>query len=113
MSATGRIRGHLVNYDPDAELWRWAGTGEPAAGWSGGPERPCPACGLTANPDDGVGGADPCIGIIAGSKTACCGHGFEAGYIQPQGGAPVRVAVTVTPAGWPDDTVHTAHLDPS
>lgn len=81
MTATGHIRGRAAWFDNDAYIWRWSDTDEPASGWSGGPERPCPACGLTADPNDGVDGADPCMGVVAGVSGACCGHGIESGYI--------------------------------
>src|SRR5262249_20350644 len=38
-----------------------------------GIERPCVACGLTATPD----GPDPCLGMLPGVVSACCGHGVE------------------------------------
>lgn len=68
MAARMRIRGRDAYYDPDAEQWRWADTDRPATD-----ERPCPSCGLTAEP----GGPDPCIGMVPGVTAACCGHGHD------------------------------------
>lgn len=70
MTVTARIRGRDVRWD--GEAYRWADTGDLAAGW-GGMERPCPACGLTAD----SGEPDPCLGWLPDCESACCGHGSE------------------------------------
>lgn len=80
MSVTARIRGRVVAWSERERRWCWEDTGEPAAGW-GGPERPCPFCGLTADPADDVGGGDPCLGLLRGVESACCGHGVDEGWI--------------------------------
>lgn len=67
----GVIRGHPVRYD--GSVWRHADDGSLAPFWSGGNERPCPKCGLIAEPN----GPDPCIGIVPGLVSACCGHGVS------------------------------------
>ena len=82
MSAHGYIRGREAVSDGD--IWSWADNGEPCPGWSGGPERPCPQCGLTADTEQQPGltlNPDPCIGDIPGASDVCCGHGRERGYI--------------------------------
>lgn len=63
-------RGRPAVLSPHDDLWRWLDTGAVAA-CSGGAERPCPKCGQTAEP----GGADPCLGVLPGATSACCGHG--------------------------------------
>jgi hypothetical protein len=40
-------------------------------------ERPCRHCGLLATPD----GPDPCLGMLPGVRSACCGHGIEEPYV--------------------------------
>lgn len=69
--STGMIRGRAVTWDAESEVFRWTDNGQPATGW-GGVERPCPACGLTAEGDE-----DPCLGILPDCESACCGHGGE------------------------------------
>ena len=73
MTVTAQMRGHPVVWD--GQVWRWAddGTRAPA---SGGAERACTACGLTAGPGYGP---DPCLGWLPGVAGACCGHGTEGG----------------------------------
>lgn len=73
MTAAGFIRGRAAYYDGD--VWRFTDTDALAPGW-GGAERPCPACGETAD----VGGPDPCIGYRPGVVSACCGHGIGDAY---------------------------------
>jgi hypothetical protein len=73
MTARGLIRGRPAAWDGAA--WRWADTNGLAPGW-GGTERPCPACGLTADEN----GPDPCLGWIEGLISACCGHEVEDAY---------------------------------
>lgn len=69
MTATGRHRGHLVHWD--GAIWRYD-DGTPATA-----ERPCVECGVLAEP----GAPDPCIGMLPGVSSACCGHGVEAPYV--------------------------------
>lgn len=42
-----------------------------------GIERPCVRCHALAEPD----GPDPCLGLLSGVVSACCGHGVEEPYI--------------------------------
>lgn len=69
MTAIGHKRGHLVYWD--GTTWRYNDTDAPAA-----TERPCVECGCIAEPD----GPDPCLGLLAGVSSACCGHGVEPPY---------------------------------
>lgn len=83
MTTRSYVRGWAAYFD--GEIWRWESTGEPAAGWSGGRERPCRFCARVAAPSDEVDGSlspDPCLGFIPGVTSACCGHGIERGYLQ-------------------------------
>jgi hypothetical protein len=66
---TGHKRGHPVVFDDDH--WRYEDGVLASA-----QERPCVKCGDTAEP----GGPDPCLGLIPGIASACCGHGIEPGY---------------------------------
>jgi hypothetical protein len=91
VTVTSFIRGWPVVWVLDA--WCWADTMEPAAGW-GGAERPCPWCHLIADPNDGKGGVDPCLGVLPDVASACCGHGTRDGWIGAQRSG-VRLRVTV------------------
>lgn len=70
MTATGYSRGHLIRWD--GAVWRYADDGTPATA-----ERPCVACGVLAAPL----GPDPCLGVLEGVSSACCGHGVEEPYV--------------------------------
>lgn len=67
MTVTAQMRGHAVYHD--GTVWRHTDD-DSLAPASGGAERPCTACGLTA--EDGYG-PDPCLGW--GDGPACCRHG--------------------------------------
>ena len=83
------IRGHPVYFDG---IYRYL-DGEPAECWGGEP-RPCPKCGELPTPCDlctyipegpnavGPWMHDPCLGHVEGVKSACCGHGVDAGYMK-------------------------------
>lgn len=71
MTVTAQMRGHPVVWDQTAAVWRWADDGTLAPA-SGGKERPCAACGRTA--ESGYG-PDPCLGWVPDVSGACCGHG--------------------------------------
>ena len=71
MTVSAQMRGYPVVWD--GEVWRWADDLSLAPA-SGGEERPCASCGLTA---EGDYGPDPCLGFIEGSVGECCGHGVE------------------------------------
>lgn len=87
-------RGHAVvlvgeldeDRDYDAPLdFRYADNGHPTPGnraVPGGEERPCPRCGQVAE----LRGPDPCLGMLAGVKNACCGHGIERAYVSFEDG---------------------------
>ncbi len=97
MVATGNFRGHPAYWDPNGRVFRFVDDNELAPNW-GGDERPCTCCGLTADPDDGVGGADPCLGVLEGVDSACCGHGIEEGVIDGR-----RIGVKVCGQGLAND----------
>lgn len=67
MTVQARMRGHAVYYD--GHVWRHTDDHSLAPA-SGGAERPCTHCGLTA---EAGYGPDPCLGW--GDGPACCGHG--------------------------------------
>jgi hypothetical protein len=67
MTATSHHRGHPIAWDGTA--WRFADGSHVT-------ERPCPTCGVTAEPD----GPDPCLGLLPGVSAACCGHGVHEPY---------------------------------
>lgn len=81
MTAHGFQRGHPIQWDETSQAWLWVDNGQAAVNW-GGEERACPQCHLTADPTDGLGGVDPCLGVIDGALFACCGHGVEDGYVK-------------------------------
>lgn len=49
-------------------------------------KRACAACGLKR----GANGVDPCLGILPGVLSACCGHGTHNGYIAFENGMIIR-----------------------
>jgi len=73
MTATAQQRGHPVWFDQGGYVWRYHDDGRLAPS-DGGQERPCVSCHRTAGPGYGP---DPCLGWIAGSTGACCGHGAD------------------------------------
>lgn len=68
-------------------VWRFSDTGEPTAEtWH---KRPCGACGLRGNSNDGL--PDPCLGQLPGVTNACCGHGDPSqSYVCFAGGLVLR-----------------------
>jgi len=80
-------RGHEIDYDPWARIWRYSDTGAPAVArykkgkWIEYP-RACPKCKKLP-----VNGIDACMGKLPGVQDACCGHGKGRGYIQFNNGA--------------------------
>ncbi|MCA9367177.1 hypothetical protein KC887_02790 [Candidatus Kaiserbacteria bacterium] len=68
-------RGHKIEWDEDAQVWRYADTGEVAFAGDGefGGERPCAFCHQMPT----VEGHDACLGELPGVLYACCGHGVE------------------------------------
>lgn len=77
MTTTGYARGRAIVWDGND--WRDL-NGVLAPGYSGGSEWPCVKCGLIADVNDGVGGADPCLGILEDVISACCGHGIHKAF---------------------------------
>lgn len=70
LSARGLLRGHPVAWDIEIETWRYE-DGRPAT-----EPRPCVACAaLFPN-----GEPDPCVGMVPGLHSFCCGHGVEEPY---------------------------------
>ena len=73
MTARGNARGHRIEFDQTAYVWRYADTGEVYDY-----ERPCTLCRKLPTAE----GHDACLGEIPGVLNACCGHGTAAdGYI--------------------------------
>jgi len=72
MTAYGYARGHRIEFDEAAQVWRYADTGEVFDH-----ERPCTLCHEMPTPE----GCDACLGELPGALNACCGHGVEEGYI--------------------------------
>lgn len=70
MTATGYVRGNPVYWDGIA--WCFL-DGVPIEA----EERPCVVCHVTVGRDD----PDPCIGMLPGVTSACCGHGVESLFI--------------------------------
>jgi hypothetical protein len=56
--------------------WRWAASGRYLRTGPGDDE-PCVRCHLRPT----LEGYDPCLGVVAGAKAACCGHGVTRGYV--------------------------------
>lgn len=71
MAAKSFYRGHSIRFDTALEVWVYSDTGEVADY-----ERPCAKCGELAEKD----GPDPCLGLLGGVSSACCGHGVENPY---------------------------------
>jgi hypothetical protein len=69
-------RGHPIVKYADGR-WRWAATGRWLRLGSNPNDPPCARCGLAVSAE----GADPCLGLIDGARSACCGHGVADGYI--------------------------------
>lgn len=67
MTPTGHKRGHLIYWD--GTTWRYLDD-QPAT-----TERPCVSCGVLTD------GPDPCLGVLPGVSSACCGHGVEEPYV--------------------------------
>lgn len=86
-SDTHTWRGHrLVIFEHEDFLKRYYDTLTPAPphGHPAGQERPCPYCGLTADPwpdEQEEMLPDPCLGYLPGVKGACCGHGCEQPFV--------------------------------
>lgn len=99
MTALGKLRGHPIYWDPDAEIWRFCDTDEPTVDtWQ---NRPCAVCGLYGN--SATGDVDPCLGVLSGVTNACCGHGDpDVAYIVFQGGLVIR--------GFEVDQLHHRHM---
>lgn len=80
----GWLRGHEVEWDEGAALWRYVDTHAPASGPAAEP-RPCPQCQELPT----IEGHDYCVQHIPGATGACCGHGVGPGYVSWNGiGAP-------------------------
>lgn len=79
MTAYAYTRGHKIEWDEAAEVWRYADTGEPVSESPGGiwegmaGDRPCAYCHQMPTSE----GHDACLGELPGVKYACCGHGVE------------------------------------
>ena len=74
----GYYRGHPVVCLEGEACERYADDLTPTVGEDGtGIERPCVHCGLLAAPD----GPDPCLGLLPGVVSACCGHGVEEPFV--------------------------------
>ena len=74
----GFFRGHPVWVLEGEDCERYADDLTPTVDTDGeSVERPCIQCGLLATSD----GADPCLGMLPGVWSACCGHGIEEPYV--------------------------------
>lgn len=71
MAAKSFYRGHSIRFDTALEVWVYSDSGEVTDY-----ERPCAKCGELAE----KGGPDPCLGLLEGVSSACCGHGVENPY---------------------------------
>src|SRR5262249_18041864 len=75
----GYYRGHPVVVLEGEACERYADGLTPTVDAQGvGIERPCVQCGMVATPD----GPDPCLGMLPGVVSACCGHGVEEPYLK-------------------------------
>jgi hypothetical protein len=90
---SGYWRGHAVSWDVEREIHVYTDTGEPTPRY-GGEERPCPFCGGHPDVNRPVGQRpDPCMGLLDGVKSACCGHGVHQGWIRFPNGPTLAVHV--------------------
>ena len=72
MGAKGQIRGHAVEWDESAGIWRWQDNGSPMLD-----DRACKSCAERPTRE----GHDPCLGELPGVSGACCGHGLANGSL--------------------------------
>lgn len=78
MTATGRVRGHAVEWQDGAQEWVYSDDKGDATD-----RRSCPACDMPPT----IEGYDACLGYIPGAVNACCGHGDHSrAYIQMDNG---------------------------
>ena len=84
MGASGRVHGHLVQYDWITGRYVYDDDGSIVKYPS---KRPCPRCGQLTT----VEGHDMCLGILPGVEFACCGHGYtDDAYVAFNGGHVLR-----------------------
>jgi len=72
LSAWAHSRGHKIEYDLLKHMWIYSDNKEVF-----NDTRPCIKCGKMPTKE----GYDACLGYIKNTKSACCGHGVEKGYI--------------------------------
>ena len=53
--------------------------------------KPCPICG-----EHQTNGCDPCLGVLPGVESACCGHGVKKGYIIFSDGTKIKGEFSIT-----------------
>lgn len=70
---TGQDKGYPITYNEEKKQWIYLDTKEPIEG----NPRVCKRCGKSPTPE----GHDSCLGTLPGVLNACCGHGYEDGYI--------------------------------
>ena len=79
---TGQEKGYQITYSEEDKQWIYVDTKEPIET----NPRPCKRCGNLPTPE----GHDHCLGKLPGVKNACCGHGYEEGYISFENGITIR-----------------------
>jgi len=79
---TAQEKGYQITYNVENEQWIYVDTKEPVEN----NPRPCKRCGQLPTKE----GYDACLGKLPGVKNACCGHGYEDGYIMFEDGTTIR-----------------------
>ena len=79
---TAQEKGHQITYNVENKQWIYVDTKEPVEN----NPRPCKRCGNLSTQE----GYDYCLGKLPGVKNACCGHGYEEGYIMFENGVTIR-----------------------
>jgi len=73
MSAVSTSRGHQIEWNEKSSKWIYSDTREEVNDL-----RPCKKCGQAPTAE----GHDACLGTLAGTDNACCGHGCDDGYMR-------------------------------
>jgi hypothetical protein len=86
MTAKSYFRGHSIIWVNDE--WVYEDTGEKPG--FGHDVRPCKKCGRLFE-ESNIDDPDPCLGILPGVESACCGHGVrDRAYIKFTNGVVVK-----------------------
>ena len=84
MTARGYFRGHPLIWINDRWVYEDSGAEIPV---NGGEIRPCVKCRILSPLNE----ADPCLGVLPGVDTACCGHGVRSeAYVRFTNGIVLR-----------------------